>query len=277
MSGGDDHLDHTASSLIMAVVPLPGGNPWLLLPGWQQSAAHWTPVARWLTGSGITLHAADLATAAAGCTAPQGALARTEELVDRLLDEPVTAETAIVLGHSAGAALAVLLGAALPGVRGVIMVEPVAFHFGAAPPCAQVPGMPGVPTGSRSLRDQYPMATEATLRSIDAAARRLPGSQPDVRTRMQAVGDDERAARVGRALATAHVPVLVVRGQASALLSAQEAQALATMAPSGRCATLPDAGHSPHIDRPRATAAQLIAFAAEVTDRPPTCAGASRE
>jgi pimeloyl-ACP methyl ester carboxylesterase len=277
VSGGDDHFDGAANSLIMAVVSRPGGTPWLLLPGWQQSAAHWTPVARWLAGSRITLHAADLATAAAGCTAPRGALARTEELLGRLLDEPVTAETAIVLGHSAGAALAVLLEAVLPGVRGVIMVEPVASHFGAAPPRGPVPGMPGAPTGSRALRDQYPMATEATLRSIDAAARRLPGSQPVVRSRMQAVGGDARAARVGRALATAHVPVLVVRGQASALLSAEEAQAVAAMAPSGRCATLPGAGHSPHIDRPRATAAQLIAFADEVTDRPPTCAGASCE
>ncbi|WP_433496755.1 alpha/beta fold hydrolase [Sphaerimonospora sp. CA-214678] len=268
MSGGADPFDEAAGSLITAVVPQPCGASWLLLPGWQQSAAHWTPVARWLAGSGITLRAADLATAADGCVAPRGTLARTEELVDRLLAETVTAEAVIVAGHSAGAPLAVLLAVALPGVQAVVMVEPVASHFGTAPPCAAVPGMPGVPGGLRRLRDQYPMAAEATLRSIDAAARRLPGSEPAGPARGPAPADDRRAARAGQALAATRVPVLVVRGQASALLSEQDARTLAAMAPFGRCVTVPDAGHSPHIDRPRATAAYLTDFAAELTEHP---------
>ncbi|MFE9609917.1 alpha/beta fold hydrolase [Streptomyces sp. NPDC006012] len=267
MSGGADPVVGADDRLVLAVVPRQGGTPWLLLPGWQQSAAHWTPVARWLTGSRITLLAADLAGAAAGCTAPRGTLARTEELVDRLLGEPVTSGTVMVVGHSAGAALAVLVAAALPGAQGVIMIEPVASHFGAAPPRPYA----GPPEGRgrpRSLRDQYPMAAEATLRSIGAAARGLPGSEPAPRARMPTGDAPEREVRVGQALAAARLPVLVLRGEASALLSAEDARTLAAMAPSGRCATLPGAGHSPHIDRPRATAEQLTAFAAQVTIPP---------
>jgi pimeloyl-[acyl-carrier protein] methyl ester esterase len=247
-----------------------------VLPGWHQSAAHWTPVARWLTGSGITLHAADLAAAAAGCSAAHGTLARTEELVDRLLGQPRTTSAEIVVGHSAGAPLAVLLAAALPSVRGVVMVEPVASHFGAVPPRSPVPRLPAAHGGFRGLRDQYPLAAEATLRGIDAAARRLPHREQAVPARLPRA-DGRRAAHMGRALAAAHVPVLVVRGQASALLTAEDAQALAATTRSGRCVALTDAGHSPHIDRPRAAAAALTAFAAEVTDRPPNYAGAPCE
>ncbi|MGW0845351.1 alpha/beta fold hydrolase [Streptomyces sp. NPDC002787] len=279
MSGRDGAFGDVAAagSLITAVVPRPGGTTWLLLPGWQQSAAHWTPVARWLTGSRITLLAADLAGAAAGCAAPRGTAARTEELVDRLLGEPVTAEVAIVVGHSAGAPLAALVAAALPGTRGVIMVEPVASHFGATEPRPAVRGPAGALGGPRGLREQYPMASEATLRSIDAAARRLPHGGPEPPGRTPSDADAERAVLAGRALAATRAPVLVLRGQASALLTAEDARTLAAMAPSGRCVTLPDTGHSPHIDRPRATAAHLTAFATEVTDHSPTYAGASRE
>ncbi|MFI0822687.1 alpha/beta fold hydrolase [Streptomyces sp. NPDC021098] len=281
MSGCDGRFDDEAAaatgSLITAAVPRPGGTPWLLLPGWQQSAAHWTPVARWLTGARITLLAADLAGAAAGCAAPSGTVARTEELVDRLLGEPVTAEAAIVVGHSAGAPLAALVAAARPRVRGVIMVEPLASHFGATEPRPAVPG-PARATGRPSgLREQYPMAAEATLRSIVAAARRLPHAAPEPPRRTPSDADAERAALARRALAATRVPVLVLRGQASALLTAEDARNLAAMAPSGRCVTVPDTGHSPHIDRPRATAAHLTAFAAEVIDHSPTYAGAFRE
>ncbi|MEU6331251.1 alpha/beta hydrolase [Streptomyces sp. NPDC047049] len=264
-----------AVRLLTEVVPRAGGTPWLLLPGWQQSAAHWTPLARWLSGAGITLYAADMATAAAGCTAPRGSLARTEELVDRLLGEPVTGRAAVAVGHSAGAPLAGLLAAALTSLRGVVLVEPVAAQFGAAPPRPPTPGMPGAPGGPRTLRDQYPMAAASTLRSIDAAARRLSRTEPGPPP--PAAADDRRAARAGRALAAARVPVLVVRGQASALLSAEDARTLAALPPSGRCVTLLDAGHSPHIDRPRDTAAQLTAFAAELSGPSPSYAGASRE
>ncbi|KJK50452.1 hypothetical protein UK23_10705 [Lentzea aerocolonigenes] len=275
--GGRFDDEATTGALTTAVVPLPGGTPWLLLPGWQQSGAHWTPVARWLTASRITLLAADLAVAAAACAAPRGSLARTEELVDRLLAEPVSAKAAVVVGHSAGAPLAVLMAAALPGVRGVVVVEPVASHFGVTEPRVRVPGPAGVTSGPRSLRDQYPMAAETTLRSIDAAARRLPHGEPGSPGRTPPDADAERAARAGRALATTRVPVLVLRGQASALFTAEDARTLAATAPSGSCVTLPETGHSPHIDQPRTTAAQLTAFADELTDRFPTRAGASRE
>lgn len=275
-SGDGENGGDGAVRLLSEVVPRPGGTPWLLLPGWQQSAAHWTPLARWLTGAGITLYAADMAAAAAGCTAPRGSLARTEELVDRLLGEPVTGRAAVAVGHSAGAPLAGLLAAALASLRGVVLVEPVAAQFGVTPPRSPAPGMSGAPDGPRTLRDQYPMAAASTLRSIDAAARRLSRTEPDPPPR-PALADDRRAARAGRALAAARVPVLVVRGQASALLSAENAHTLAAVPPSGRCVTLPDAGHSPHIDRPRDTAAQLTAFAAELSGPSPSYAGASRE
>lgn len=261
----------SAGSLLTAVVPRPGGAPWLLLPGWQQSGAHWTPVARWLTASRITLLAADLAAAAAGCAAPRGSAARTGELVDRLLAEPRGAEAEIVVGHSAGAALAVLVAAALPGVRGLVVVEPVASHLGVTEPRALVRG----PVGGAGLREQYPMAAETTLRSISAAARRLPLGDPG--TPLRTPPDPARAEHAGRALATTGVPVLVLRGQASALFTAEDARKVAAAAPSGRCVTVQESGHSPHIDQPRATAAHLTAFAAELTDRFPTRAGAARE
>ncbi|MEU3660937.1 alpha/beta hydrolase [Streptomyces sp. NPDC032940] len=267
--GGD-----APGSLVTPVLPRPGGRPWLVLPGWRQSGAHWTPLARWLTGSGVGLHAADLATAAARCDAPRGSLARTEEMAAALLAEPVAADAAIVVGHSAGTPLAALLAAALPGVAGLVLVEPVAAHFGAAPPRPPVLSEAVLAAGAGSLRRQYPLAAATTLRTIDAALRGQPRQAEDDPVPPTAATDVRRTERVREALVSARVPVLVVRGRASALLAAEHARILAGMAPKGRAVTLPDAGHSPHIDSPRATAAHLTAFAAEVAPHPPTHAGA---
>lgn len=195
-------------------------------------------------------------------------------MVKSLAKEPTIANASVVLGHSAGTPLAVLLAEALPHVAGVVLVEPVAAHFGAAPERPPVLSAVALAGDPRNLREQYPLAAPTTLRAIGAALRRCPARVEDDPAPPLSVTDGRRTARVRDALVRARVPVLVVRGRASALLTAEHAFVLVGMAPSGRAVNLPDAGHSPHVDSPRATAMHLAAFAAELAEDPSIHAGA---
>ncbi|HEX5569115.1 MAG TPA: alpha/beta hydrolase [Streptomyces sp.] len=263
--------------LLAPVPPHRAGVPWLVLPGWGQSAAHWVPTARWAAGSGVCLWAADLAGAAAAAAAPRGTVERTTEIVRRLVEEGDVSRARLIVGHSAGAPLAVLAAALMTGVRAVVLIEPVASHFGLAPRRVKDPS-DAVPTAGAAsdatadpeyerLRRRHPMASQSTLRAIAAALTHLPASAgpQDGSGRPSTLRIPATAEAAGRALAALRVPVLVVRGQASALLTPAEAGVLAGAARAGACATVPGAGHSPHIDQPRETARTLLDFAAGTT------------
>nr|WP_240943002.1 alpha/beta hydrolase [Planosporangium thailandense] len=251
------------------------------MPGWGQTGAFWVPVARWLGAAGVGLDCADLAALAEACAAPPGTLARTRELLDRLAEQARRRMPLVLLGHSAGAALAVLLAGHLPGVRALALVEPVPAHFGCV--AETRPARPPVPSAQRhsraaappggpdrieqALREIYPAAAATTLRTVASGlwAEAVPVRAAAVRA--PGAGDPARVAAVRAALAAAAVPILIVRGTASTFLSGPDAQRLAA-AVVGRChlAVIPRAGHSPHVDRPRDTAAVLSDLARLVDD-----------
>lgn len=258
----------TPNPLLQPIGRSGGGSKWLVIPGWQQSAAHWTPLARWTSRAGTTLLVFDVAAAAATATAARGTFERLEQMTDLMSGESGSATATILVGHSAGAPLAVLAAAKMPGVTAVVLVDPVASQLGVVPPQPRN-GADAGEAGPVSLQQLYPMAGTVTIRMIEAAmgrpteAMRWPGPPP------RAEGE-RRAALMRVVLEKVEVPVLVVRGRASALLSEADARILSGAARRGRALTIPDAGHSPHIDRPRETAAALLDFAAALGGLPET-------
>jgi pimeloyl-ACP methyl ester carboxylesterase len=61
-------------------------------------------------------------------------------------------------------------------------------------------------------------------------------------------------------LRAAEVPVLVVRGEQSPVLSASDADRMVSTAPDGRLLTIPDCGHLVPVEQPQALAVALLAF-----------------
>jgi pimeloyl-ACP methyl ester carboxylesterase len=61
-------------------------------------------------------------------------------------------------------------------------------------------------------------------------------------------------------LQRARMPALFVRGESDGLVSAKYLDAYAALLPNARTATLPAAGHAPHIEQPRAFADALLRF-----------------
>ncbi|WP_028676448.1 alpha/beta fold hydrolase [Salinispora arenicola] len=248
---------------------LPVLRRWLLLPGLGQTGAYWAPVARWLAADGIALLAADVPTLSTSCTAPRGSYDRLIELAARLADAAAGHGACAVVGHSAGAPVALLTAAATHsfGCRTAMLVDPVPEHLGLARTTARagspalVPGEAGLADPVSELRRLYPLAAQPTLRGIAAASgswggpRCLPArplGSPHLAT--------ERARAVGEFLAATTVPVLVLGGALSAMLPGNLARSLADRAVHGTYRSVAGAGHSPHVDNPRETAAEVTAW-----------------
>ncbi|WAX76554.1 alpha/beta fold hydrolase [Streptomyces sp. KMM 9044] len=264
-----------AAASVRAVLPgaRSAGERLLLLPGLGQTPAHWGPFARWLTGRGLTLLAAEPAALAAGSTAPRGSYARVREMAGALAAACREHGVAGVLGHSAGAPAA-LLTASLAGFATVTLIEPVPAHFGlraatpdpvlrrhgpGGPETSHLVALPDEEPGD-SLRRLHPLAAETTLRAITAALRAqrpAPAPPPPLPATKHSRLTD-RAEQTAAALASHHGQVLVLRGAHSALLTRADAETLTARAANGTLRVVERAGHSPHIDAPRATVAALL-------------------
>ncbi|MFI1227511.1 MULTISPECIES: alpha/beta fold hydrolase [unclassified Streptomyces] len=255
---------------------LPGargaGERLILVPGLGQNLAHWGPFARWLAARNLTLLAADPAALAAGSVAPRGSYARVREMAGSLAAACREHGATGILGHSAGAPAA-LLAASSASFATVTLMEPVPTHFGLrAEPAAPGPRSPGSgsPEASRlvalpdeepgdSLRRLHPLAAESTLRAITAAlAAQPPSPVPPPLPASERPLLADRAERTAAALAACPGGVLILRGAHSALLSQADAETLTTRAAHGTLRVVARAGHSPHIDAPRATVAALL-------------------
>lgn len=213
---------------------------WLVLHGWAQSSAFWVPLARRLPG--VSLVCPDLRALAESCAAPAGSRERTAELVSLLAG----ADVSVIIAHSAGATVGVPLAHELP-VSTLVLVDPLAHQLG----LAAAPQLRGGAPEERSLRSLYPFASDDVLRVIEAS-----GGAPS--RRLGALtADPARADAVRSALATLPVELLLVRGERSALLSPDQASKIVATAPRGSAHTVERAGHSVHVDQPRALAALL--------------------
>ncbi|MFE6774976.1 alpha/beta fold hydrolase [Streptomyces sp. NPDC057702] len=233
----------------------------LVLHGWGQGAAHWAPVARRTAAEGITLLCPDLAALADSCQAAAGSAERLREVVRRLAVAARRAEVPAIVAHSAGAAVGVLLAHEVATVSVLVLVDPLAHQLGLAAPPPPRPGpatadpgpWPGTPL--ERLRARYPFAAEETLRTI--AAHPSGADPPDAAGPQRAATDPDRAAAVRSALRTLPAELLLLRGAYSALLPAEDARRVVAAAPRGGCRLVPAAGHSVHVDQPRATAELL--------------------
>ncbi|MBD3003822.1 alpha/beta hydrolase [Streptomyces sp. 5-10] len=259
----------------MSDLSFPTEQRWLLLPGLGQTGAYWAPVARWLAADGIALLAADMPALAAACTAPRGSYDRLTEMAHRLADAAAERGISAVVGHSAGAPAA-LLTTGRRGIRATMLVEPVPEHFGMS---LSVPraGVPDLMRGDsepaesvQALRRLHPLAAETTLRAIAAATTAGWGRPRSVPASSAGAGrlPAARARAVGDRLGATATPVLVLSGALSAMLPGDLARVLAGQATAGTHRTVARAGHSPHVDRPRETAAALTAWHDEVFTSP---------
>lgn len=232
---------------------------WLVLHGWAQGAPYWAPLARQLAGDGIMLLCPDMPELARSCQAPPGSLERLIELSELLVRHCGPVGVRVVVGHSAGGPLAVLLAHRLPTLARLVLIEPLPYDLGL--PGAVAPSDWSVVTGESvtdRLRSRYPFATQDTLCTVAAE---LPeaDAEPDIPNRK----DFRRDQAVYEALRTLLVPLLVVRGARSAMLSDDGARAVVDCVPSASQQVVPDAGHSAHLDQPRAVANLFAALMTE--------------
>ena len=236
---------------------------WLVLHGWAQGAAYWAPLARWLVAAGIVLLCPDLPELAGSSKAPPGSLDRLTDLAGALAERCRPAGVRAVVGHSAGAVPAMLLAHRLPDLDRLVLVEPLPHQLGipgsATPPVRWAVGDIGESVTDR-LRTRYPFAGADTLRTI-AAELAEPDAEPALPIRRET--DERRGHAVYAALCTLPVPLLVVRGGRSALLSEDGARAVLDSAPTATERVISDAGHSVHLDQPRSLAQLFAALAAE--------------
>ncbi|MFI1931382.1 alpha/beta fold hydrolase [Streptomyces sp. NPDC020330] len=271
---------------------LPGatgaGKRLLLVPGLGQSAAHWGPFARWLASRDRALLAVDPGALAAQSAAPRGSYDRLREMAEALAAACDEHGISGVLGHSAGAPAA-LLTASLADFDTVTLIEPVPSHFAVHPaprgpgtsgpdgPSTSGPDVPGTSSGpdvpgnpglvarpgddpGESLRRLHPLAAETTLRAVTAALAAVGPSPPPAPPLPESARPllRDRADRTGAALAAHRGRVVVLRGAHSALLRRTDAETLAARAADGELRVVERAGHSPHIDAPRATVAAFL-------------------
>lgn len=236
---------------------------WLVLPGWDQGASHWAPVARQLAADGIMLLCPDMAELAGSCPSPPGSLDRLLELTGLLAECCNPVGISVVIGHSSGAPVAVLLAHRLSSLRSLVLVEPMPYQLGmpdAVEPATWAASSGGDESVLAQLRNRHPFAGDDTLRTVAAELVR-PAVDTDIGGGRAA--DVDRGRAVYRALSTLPVEVSVLRGAQSAQLTAEDTGAVVRSAPTATEYVVSGAGHSAHLDQPRAVAVLLRNVIAE--------------
>jgi pimeloyl-ACP methyl ester carboxylesterase len=179
-------------------------------------------------------------------------------------------ERAVLIGHSAGGSLALDVALAHPGrVAGLVLVSPAIVRGGGAPawsrPLLHSPQMGRI--GPLLMRQLAGEPGEGFLRAAYARPERLDGVDVAAYRRALGVHDWDRAlweltkaSREPRSLARlpeVGVPVLVVSGEADAIVPIAESERVAAGLPNATLVRLPDCGHVAHEECPEATLAAI--------------------
>lgn len=193
---------------------------------------------------------------------------RLEELL-----EAIGADPALLVGHSAGAAVAVRLARRREAVRGVV---------GLAPSLALPDGQSPVSGPLRTVASSVPAAAAAALlartplldRTLASTGSRLPPEQLRRYRRLSSTVRHCRAAlsmmadwdpeAVQRDLAELRVPALMLAGERDAWIPPEAVRASAGPCSTARVETVPETGHLLHEESPAAIASRVLAFAGEV-------------
>ena len=259
----------------------PGAPTVLCVHGLGSSAVSWTRLAEELDSHHRVL-AVDLPGHGLSPRAGRSvSLQANGALLGRVLEQ---VGPAVLVGHSMGAALAMLRAEARPtDVRGLVLL---------APPMPRMPWEPMTPAlalrvalcawpwlgrAALAARSRHLGAEEVVRRglaltcasadTIDEATRQMliqraeSGCAEDHATFVEAARSVgimvARAREYARSIAAIDVPGLVVQGAADRLVSAAGLDQLAALQPDWATEVLPEVGHSPHMEAP-AEVAQLV-------------------
>jgi pimeloyl-ACP methyl ester carboxylesterase len=241
------------------------GTAVVLLHGFPLSAAIWAPIRPALEGA-CRLITPDLR-GFGGSEKPEGdysmeALAADVASVLELLG----VERYVLGGHSMGGYVALRLAAAHPErLLGIVLVDSKAAadneegkrrRAGAVDairafgPAAYVRGFMPVVLGETTRLERPGLVEELGRVGNLAPAHVLVGCQQGMAARPDS----------SELLASLDVPVLVVVGEEDALLDVETASSIALSARRGHLAVIPEAGHTPSLEQPAATATALLSF-----------------
>jgi pimeloyl-ACP methyl ester carboxylesterase len=188
----------------------------------------------------------------------------------------------VLIGHSLGAAIALQIASARGDqVRGLVLLdfspEPdraaVDFvHQGFAGAAAETYESP-LRYAAHLLQTRPLVSRRAVARLADASLRLRPDGRYTLMTDPAVVKDRKAPSQLEIAqtwmrLRQLRAPVLLVRGQGSALLSASTARQMIGDCAKGQLVTIPAAGHSLMWDNPEATVSAVSRFVRGLLDEP---------
>lgn len=228
----------------------------VLVPGFMQGARSWEPVLVRI-GRRYRAHALEH---------------RAHDLEGRLVEiEAATRRGAALVGYSLGGRLA---------LRAALRAADDPGRFGALVTLGATPGIEDARERAQRRAADEELATwveSSAIEDVVAYWERIPalaGQVPElvVAQRADRLGHDP--ARLAKLLRSAgqgvlkpvwdrlealETPLLALAGQRDPRYAAA-AERMAAAAPRSRCATIPDAGHAAHLERPDAFAAALLEF-----------------
>jgi len=232
----------------------------LLVHGWMVSGAVYDDLAAALDGSGLSLIVPDLRGSGAS-DRPDSGYSLEEYAADAVAAaDAAEARSFIVVGNSMGGQLALGIAATHPGrVRGAFLMSPVPPSGMALPDDAR--GLFRGSAGNRGMQGTIlglaskQLSDEARERMLDDAGKVAPQA-------IEQGFDAWTGGGFADKLGAVKAPVLVLATDDPFLPQAFLRQEVVSKVARGALAYLPGPGHYPQTERPRETAAMLIAFAA---------------
>lgn len=189
-------------------------------------------------------------------------------------------QRAVLVGNSAGGAIAVRAALDHPGrVSGLVLLAPAVYRGGGAPAATRwllhTPQLErlgplfmrrlGGETGENFLRAAY--ADPSRLPSRVALAHRQATSVHDWDRALWEVTQASREPELEGRLSELSVPVLVLSGAADEIVAPELGRRLAEAVPDGRYAELKDCGHRPQEECPAAVLESIDAWLADTEAR----------
>lgn len=202
-------------------------------------------------------------------------LAGAVELTERVLDDVGWTSAAVLVGHSAGALVAVATALAMPDrVRALVLLAPAIVGGGPPPAVAAAFRLPlarrwgpavlglGRPFLGRAVgtawHDRSGLASSG-LGAAYASSTAAPGWAEGL-VELTLATSPADAAGVVAALGSVEVPVLVVAGAHDRLVPLASARMVADGVPDGRLVVIDGCGHVPHEEAPDAVVAAVRPF-----------------